>query len=124
MEMKALLFLSLFWLAGPGVLRAQNLSLGFDQTDYPEIKNFELLTCFEVFEHLPDPIDEINKMFKSSDSIFFSTSLIPHDGTLLNDWSYIAPECGQHIAFYDIKTMQYIADKFQCRLITNGSKSS
>lgn len=34
MEMKALLFLSLFWLAGPGVLRAQNLSLGFDQTDY------------------------------------------------------------------------------------------
>lgn len=33
-RMKASLLLSLFWVAGPGVLCAQNLSLAFDQADY------------------------------------------------------------------------------------------
>jgi hypothetical protein len=37
-----------------------------------------LLTAFEVFEHLDEPIKDINTMFEQSDNILFSTLLIPN----------------------------------------------
>ena len=83
---------------------------------------FELVTAFEVLEHLVDPVNEITKIFEYSDVIFFSTELQPQNQ--LNstvDWWYFAAETGQHISFYTVKSLQIIAKKMNCDLYSNNS---
>ncbi|MEO6904407.1 MAG: class I SAM-dependent methyltransferase [Bacteroidia bacterium] len=91
----------------------------FDYTDTAS-KKYDVLTTFEVFEHLEDPLTEIEKMFTFSDNIIFSTVLIPADIKEFETWWYVSPLIGQHIAFYDIKTLQYLADKFGKKLYSNN----
>ncbi len=43
----------------------------------PESEHYELLTAFEVFEHLENPLEELNKMLAYSRNIFFTTELMP-----------------------------------------------
>ncbi|MDR3273028.1 MAG: class I SAM-dependent methyltransferase [Flavobacteriaceae bacterium] len=93
----------------------------FDIKDFKEPANFELLTCFEVFEHLPDPQTEIALMLQYSQSILFSTSLQPAiKFNASDDWFYFSPEIGQHIAFYTKKSLQIIAAKFGLNLYSDG----
>jgi len=82
----------------------------FDLKDIGEDSKFELLTAFEVFEHMTDPMKEISEITKYSDNIFFSTELQP--GTQLRnvqDWWYFIPETGQHVSLYTAKALEYIA---------------
>lgn len=87
---------------------------GFDIED-SKLSKFDILTGFEVFEHFENPITELEKMFSYADSIIVSTELLPENKNEIEDWWYISPEIGQHIAFYSKKTMQFIANKFQKR---------
>jgi 2-polyprenyl-3-methyl-5-hydroxy-6-metoxy-1,4-benzoquinol methylase len=74
---------------------------------------FEALTAFEIFEHLDKPLDEIRKMVGYSSNIIFSTELLPAKPIKdSSDWWYIAPETGQHIAFYTEKALHIIAKNF------------
>jgi hypothetical protein len=81
---------------------------------------YELITAFEVFEHLTDPLLEVEKMLKKSDTIFISTELQPDNFSNLNDWWYIMPETGQHISFFTQKSFQAIADKYGLNFYSNG----
>lgn len=92
----------------------------FDISELNKFSKFELITAFEVFEHLVDPIKEISEIFKSSDVIFFSTELQPHyKMNSTADWWYFAEETGQHISFYTIKSLEIIAKKMNCDLYSN-----
>jgi len=91
----------------------------FDVLDCSASTNFELLTAFEVFEHLPNPPEELENMFKYSSSIFFTTEIYPNDLNKLSEWWYLSPETGQHIAFYSKKTLTVLAQKFKCRVYSN-----
>jgi hypothetical protein len=104
-------------------LYAENLyARFFDLKDLPVGTKFNVLTAFEVFEHLIDPMKEIEKMLEYSDVILFSTELQPSDSTSdLFKWWYIVPEGGQHISFYNYKTLQIIAEKFNLTFYTNNS---
>jgi hypothetical protein len=81
---------------------------------------FELVTCFEVLEHLPNPIEEIEKIFNYSDSILFSTTLLPSPMPKPGEWSYYGTEHGQHVSFYSLETLEFIAKKFGCNLYGKG----
>ena len=83
----------------------------FDITDIKETK-FDVVTGFEVLEHLQNPLAEIEAIFKYSENAIFSTDLIPNTNQEIENWIYIAQETGQHIAFYSPKAMQIIAAKF------------
>lgn len=72
--------------------------------------NIELITSFEVFEHLVNPLEELNKMLNISRNIIFSTEFLPKE-IPDKDWWYYAFEHGQHISFYSSKTFQYISKK-------------
>lgn len=96
----------------------------FDITDLPlgEHKNFELLTAFEVFEHLEDPISEIKNMFNYSSSVLFSTTLQPETPIKnVNDWWYFIPETGQHVSLYSLNSLRELAKKFNKKLYTNSN---
>ncbi|RDU60462.1 class I SAM-dependent methyltransferase [Helicobacter marmotae] len=74
--------------------------------------NLGLATCFEVFEHLLEPKASINEMLQICPNLLFSTELLPspipkHSGKDL--WWYYGFSHGQHISFYERKTLAYIA---------------
>jgi hypothetical protein len=89
----------------------------FDIEDIDQKSNFELLSAFEVFEHLVDPIREIENMLTMSKSIFFSTELSPEKN--VESWHYLVPEVGQHISLYNYETLKYIGEKFNLNLYSN-----
>jgi len=86
----------------------------------PQDKRYSLLTAFEVFEHLPQPIEAIEEMFRYSDTLIFSTRLLPRWKIAPADWWYFAPDTGQHIALYTRESLEFIAKKFNVRLSSNG----
>jgi Methyltransferase domain len=81
---------------------------------------FELLTAFEVFEHLVNPLAEIKLMLDYSDNVLFSTLLVPQKAQAATDWWYFAPEHGQHVAFYTVEALQVVAKIFDLHLCTDG----
>lgn len=92
----------------------------FDITDISFTPQFEMLTAFEVFEHLLNPWVEIKIMLAFSDHIFFSTELVP-EGLSNNSWWYFMPETGQHISLYSRKSLEFIANKIEVNFYTNGT---
>lgn len=90
----------------------------FDLSDIQQEKKFGMVTAFEVFEHLKDPIEELSKILKYSDTILFTTELQPDDHSSLKEWWYIAPETGQHISLYSKKSLIAMADRFGLQLLS------
>jgi len=86
-----------------------------------ETPPYELVTSFETFEHFVEPDKEIRIMLELGDNILFSTELYGDTVPLPNEWHYYGFTHGQHISFYNIKTLQYIAQKYSLRLWSNGS---
>jgi hypothetical protein len=61
-------------------------------------------------------------MFQYSDNILFSTETIPkYSIEKASDWWYFVPEIGQHISFYTIESLEYIARKFTYKFYSNGT---
>lgn len=75
-------------------------------------QHYDVVTAFELLEHLPDPMGEIDKLFKMGDTVIFSTELIPKDRPKVKDWWYYGVEHGQHISFYTQQSMELIANKY------------
>ncbi len=98
---------------------SQNLfAVGFEaQLDKGQ---FELVTGFEVFEHLPDPIEVIHEMLEYSKSVLFSTLLLPQPAPGPNEWWYYGCEHGQHISFYSLSSLRVIADRFGLNFYSDG----
>lgn len=90
-------------------------SLGFDSK--PNTK-YELVTCFEVFEHFSDVTNSLKEVFDFSKNLLFSTELYKENN--LKDWWYLLPESGQHLSFYSLKTLQQIAKIYNLNFYTNG----
>lgn len=79
---------------------------------------YELLTAFEVFEHLVDPVTEVEAMLSLSDNLLFSTLLVPED--VQPDWWYFGPQHGQHIAFYTRDALGALADRLGLHVLHRG----
>lgn len=85
-----------------------------------ENEKYELLTAYEVFEHLDNPAEEMEKMLKYSDNILFSTFLVPSNYPKPDEWWYYATDHGQHISLYSKKSLETLAKKFGLNFYTNG----
>ena len=79
-----------------------------------------MLTAFEVFEHLKNPLEEVKQMLFYSDNILFSTFVIPPGYPKPEDWWYYALDHGQHISLYSVKSLGTIAKKFGLNFYSNG----
>ena len=76
----------------------------------------DALFAFEVLEHTEDPLQFLLEVFRTYNckTIIFSTltfgNQIPS-----NDWWYYAFEGGQHITFYQARTLSLLADCLGCK---------
>lgn len=99
----------------------QNLFAKYFDYENCEIKNgFELITAFEFFEHVVDPLAELKSLLTLSDSVLFSTELQPDNIKNIGDWWYFVPEGGQHISFYTKQTFTYMAELLCLNYHTDG----
>lgn len=90
----------------------------FDIADLPPFKA-DLLSAFEVFEHLVDPASELEKMLALSDSVLFSTMVQTSDNVTPETWWYFTPETGQHIALYSRASLEALAKRFKLNYCWN-----
>jgi hypothetical protein len=81
---------------------------------------FELLTAFEVFEHLVDPIASVEEMLRFSDSVMFSTQLPPEPPPPVGEWFYYGLDHGQHVAIYSLPALEQIARRLNLHLLSYG----
>ena len=90
----------------------------FDTADVPPFRA-ELLTAFEVFEHLIDPVKELEKMLALSDNILFSTVVQPSADVSPDSWWYVAPEIGQHVSLYSRASLYKLAERLGLNYVWN-----
>jgi len=91
----------------------------FDLEDLPvHERRFELVTAFELLEHLPRPGIEIREMLNLSDCILCSTELVP-GGSIgdIETWWYLGLAHGQHISFFTRDSLSAMASSVGCRYL-------
>ena len=99
---------------------ANNLvARGFEGKTDESVK-YEAVTSFENFEHLLNPLEDIEKMLSISDTVLFSTELMPETLPKPKEWWYYCLEHGQHISLFSQKSLGYIAKKNGFKFISNG----
>ena len=76
------------------------------------LTHYDVVTAFELLEHLPNPREDLVPIMKLGDTVIASTEFLPNPPPKLQDWWYYAPQGGQHITFYTRKSMELLADYF------------
>lgn len=97
---------------------ANLLAKGFEREAGQE---YALVTAMEVLEHVPSPRAFVASIMEETgcDSLLFSTTLF--EGTPPpRDWHYYAFESGQHICFYQHRTMDFLASSLGMRYVHGG----
>lgn len=101
-------------------LHAENLfARGFE---YRNESGVQLVTAFEVIEHLASPLDFAREALALTDkgALLLTTELFPGDRPA-PDWAYYAFESGQHIAFFHPRSLCALARKLNMVLTSHGN---
>lgn len=74
---------------------------------------YNAVTAFEVLEHVHEPLDFVAEALEYADSrtLIFSTETFSGQPPAPDGWWYYAPEAGQHISFYQKRTLAKIASR-------------
>jgi len=99
----------------------QNIFAQGFEIDAAANNQFELVTAFEVFEHLVHPINDLEELLKISRNILLSTELLPESNPKPDEWWYYVLHEGQHVSLYTTKSLSILAAKFNLNLYSNGS---
>ena len=84
---------------------------------------FDAVTTFEVMEHVPNPVALLRdiQQLSGSRTILFSTELFTGKPPEPDAWWYYAFPTGQHIAFYQKRTLETIGTMLGLRCYSNGT---
>lgn len=87
--------------------------------DEPEAR-YDLITAFEVFEHLGDPFADLVSTAERTDRLLFSTGILPDPVPAVEEWWYYGPEHGQHITIHTVESLRILGERLGFQLTTNG----
>ncbi len=81
------------------------------------------VTAIEVLEHVMDPVEFIQTSLASSqaDTFIFTTMLYTDPPPLPGQWWYYSLETGQHVSFYQKRTLQMMAESLGMEFSSTGS---
>ncbi len=97
---------------------ANLLAQGFEGEPGQE---YALVTAMEVLEHVPSPTAFVTSIIEETgcDSLLFSTTLFEGEPPS-PDWHYYAFESGQHISFYQRRTLDLLASRVGMHYVHGG----
>lgn len=98
-----------------------NLFANGFSADLNDDRCYDLVTAFEVFEHLVDPVGGLDEIMKHSKNILFTTDLLPEPAPKPDEWWYYGLEHGQHVSFYTRKSLEVLAEKKGLNFYSNGA---
>jgi SAM-dependent methyltransferase len=81
--------------------------------------SFDVVTAFEVFEHLTDPrsvLRDLRRVLRDDGCVVLSTGVY-EPGAHGPDWHYLAAESGQHVTFWSRAALGHLAAEFGFRSI-------
>jgi Methyltransferase domain len=82
---------------------------------------YDMVTAFEVLEHLPNPLEDVAPAFSLSDNILFSTLLVPDPPPTPPNWWYYVVRGGQHVSFYTPASLKQLAQHFGRHVLSSGA---
>ena len=82
---------------------------------------YDVAVSFEVLEHLVDIEEDLSFTFDKADFFVFSTTLY-EQSVPDNNWHYYGLNHGQHINFFSVKTLEYIASKYALYYASDGKQ--
>lgn len=81
---------------------------------------FDLVTCFEVAEHLVDPLPVFRQLTERAPVLIFSTELLPPNNPRPGEWHYYTPETGHHVGFYTAASLEGLAKRLGRHFASDG----
>ena len=87
----------------------------------PAVDQYELVTTFEVVEHLPDPVGSLGDLLKATDTLLVSTELMPASEPKPGEWWYYALDSGQHVSLFGRRSLEALARRLRVHLHSNGT---
>lgn len=122
--------------AGYGLFVRRMRDLGYDFTAYDRYcknifaanfqvaclvgQQFDIVTAFEVMEHVEAPLEIFSEIFAHADAVLFSTEIVPEPAPRPGQWWYYGLDHGQHISFYAKTALEQVASAFGKRLSSYG----
>ena len=113
------------WGAGDGLLVRLLRDIGIDaryndplavnqyangfEADFDD-KPFEIVSAFEVWEHLSNPSEELQIALSQQPQIYIASTEIYRQQD--ESWTYLNLMTGRHVFFYSEKAVRYIANKY------------
>lgn len=82
---------------------------------------YDLVTAFEVVEHLADPRKELAELAERTDHLLFTTELLPSPAPRVGAWWYYMPNVGQHITFHTPDSLRLLGEHLGFQLTTNAA---
>jgi hypothetical protein len=82
-------------------------------------KKYSVVIAQELFEHLEDPKQVLNKIFQFTDVLIITTNLIPQDQQDIEKWWYFGFKHGQHITLYTKKALLELANYKNLHLLSH-----
>ncbi len=116
--------------SGGGQLTDKLVKAGFDSTPYDPfvhaqdpVGKFNLITCFEVLEHVPNPRQLMSTLagYLADEGVLVTSTLLRDKGVPLDKWWYAAPRNG-HISLYSGESLGKLAiENGLCARINSGT---
>ena len=93
-------------------------ALFVDSSEISEGETFEVVTMSEVALHLTDPVPHLRKILEFTNTLVFTAVIGPN--VIPNDWWYLMPDTGQHVAIYHKETLEALANQLGVRITSDG----
>jgi len=90
----------------------KNLFASYCEASLPHFAPYTMVTAFEVFEHLPDPMAGLQDMLRFGSQLIFTTELVPGPKPQPGQWWYFGLDHGQHVSFYSRPSLEALAARF------------